>query len=152
MENNKVKVRIYGQEYTISGEREEWTILKVAEYVDSQMREIAKYCVGTQPGALATLAAVNIADEMFQKKDEVEVLFKKVDESKRECDRYMELWEEAKKSFAQYKERANDAKEEVGNAESRIKDLEAKISEFESAYFDLQMENMQLKNKLSKYE
>jgi len=152
MENNKVKVRIYGQEYTVSGERDEETILRIAEYVDQQMREIGKYYQGTQTGALATLAAVNIADEMYQKREELESMKKEISELKEECEHYMNMWEDAKKSFTQYKERANDAKEEAGNKEQRIKDLEAKISEFESAYFDLQMENIQLKNKLTKYE
>ena len=45
MEDNKVKVRIYGQEYTISGERDEETIAKHIIYVlenneDGMMQEI----------------------------------------------------------------------------------------------------------------
>ena len=36
MENNKVKVRIYGQEYTIAGEKDEETIRKIAGHVDER--------------------------------------------------------------------------------------------------------------------
>ena len=43
MEDNKVKVRIYGQEYTISGERDEETIIEIAGYVDNKMREISRF-------------------------------------------------------------------------------------------------------------
>ena len=43
MADNKVKVRIYGQEYTISGERDEQTIIEIAEYVDTKMREISRF-------------------------------------------------------------------------------------------------------------
>ena len=43
MEDNKVKVRIYGQEYTISGERDEETIIEIADYVDGKMREISRF-------------------------------------------------------------------------------------------------------------
>ena len=41
MENmgTKVKVRIYGQDYTIAGDREEETIKEIAAYVDEKMRE-----------------------------------------------------------------------------------------------------------------
>ena len=43
MADNKVKVKIYGQEYTISGERDEQTIIEIAEYVDTKMREISRF-------------------------------------------------------------------------------------------------------------
>lgn len=39
MEDRKVGVRIYGQDYTISGERDEQTIVEIAAYVDAKMRE-----------------------------------------------------------------------------------------------------------------
>ena len=38
MEDNRVKVRIYGQDYIISGERDEETIREIADYVDSSIR------------------------------------------------------------------------------------------------------------------
>ena len=43
MEDNKVTVRIYGQEYTISGERDPETIQEIAAYVDEKMKEISKF-------------------------------------------------------------------------------------------------------------
>ena len=39
MEDNRVKVRIYGQDYIISGERDEETIREIAAFVDSSIRE-----------------------------------------------------------------------------------------------------------------
>lgn len=60
MEDNRVKVRIYGQDYIISGERDEETIREIADYVDSSIREVSKYFSGNVQGSLAVLAAVNI--------------------------------------------------------------------------------------------
>ena len=68
MEDNKVKVRIYGQEYTISGERDEETIIEIAGYVDNKMREISRFFSSSIPGSLAVLASINIADELFESK------------------------------------------------------------------------------------
>ena len=34
MESNKVKVRIYGQEYTIAGEKDEESIKRIASHVN----------------------------------------------------------------------------------------------------------------------
>ena len=42
MEDNRVKVRIYGQDYIISGERDEETIREIAASVDSSIREVRK--------------------------------------------------------------------------------------------------------------
>ena len=70
MEDNKVKVRIYGQEYTISGERDEETIIEIADYVDDKMREISRFFSSNIPGSLAVLASINIADELFSIREE----------------------------------------------------------------------------------
>ena len=50
MEDNRVKVRIYGQDYIISGERDEETIREIADYVDSSIREVSKYFSGNVQG------------------------------------------------------------------------------------------------------
>ncbi|MBQ3520877.1 MAG: cell division protein ZapA, partial [Firmicutes bacterium] len=39
MEHNRVKVKIYGQEYVIAGEMSREDIIKVAAYVDNKMME-----------------------------------------------------------------------------------------------------------------
>ena len=74
MEDNRVKVRIYGQDYIISGERDEETIREIADYVDSSIREVSKYFSGNVQGSLAVLAAVNIADELFETREKIAAL------------------------------------------------------------------------------
>lgn len=152
METTTVKVRIYGQDYTISGERDEETIRAIADYVNEKMREIAKFFSSNQPGSLATLAAVNICDELFDKRDEAAKLKASNDELSTEVKHYIEMWEDAKKSFAQYKDGVSKAGDEVKAAEAKIKELQDKLDEYESAYFDLQMENIQLKSRLGRQE
>ena len=53
MEDRKVGVRIYGQDYTISGERDEQTIVEIAAYVDAKMREIGRFFAGGAQGAFS---------------------------------------------------------------------------------------------------
>ena len=74
MEDRKVGVRIYGQDYTISGERDEQTIVEIAAYVDAKMREIGRFFAGGAQGSLAVLAAVNVADELFEAKEKIAAL------------------------------------------------------------------------------
>ena len=65
METNKVKVKIYGQEYTIAGDMSKEEIIQVAAHVDMKMQEIteAAKAAGAVPGNVAILSAINIASE-----------------------------------------------------------------------------------------
>lgn len=152
MEDRRVGVKIYGQNYTISGERDEKTIIEIASYVDAKMREIAKFFAGGAQGSLAVLAAVNIADEFFDAKAEITALEEKNRQMEKEAEHYMKMWDEAKKSFMQYKEEAAKSDEDRKQSEEKYRKLEEKCSEFESSYFDLQMENVRLKNELEKLQ
>ena len=74
MENNKVKVKIYGQEYVISGAKSREEIIQVAAHVDVRMQEIAEAAKasGIATANLGVLAAVNITSEYFQVMQELE--------------------------------------------------------------------------------
>lgn len=150
MEDSKVKVRIYGQEYTISGERDEETIVEIADYVDGKMREISRFFSSNIPGSLAVLAAINIADELFEAREETQRVKAEKVQLEKDAENYLKMWDEAKKSFAQYKEGANRAGEEKKTLEEKCRQLEERCSEFESSYFDVQMENIRLKDQLDK--
>ncbi|MBQ2095702.1 MAG: cell division protein ZapA, partial [Firmicutes bacterium] len=54
-ERNTVAVKIYGQEYNISGETSREHIMRVADYVDSKMQEIGD-AVNTSNTGVAVLA------------------------------------------------------------------------------------------------
>ena len=76
MESNKVKVKIYGQEYVIAGEKTKEEIIQVAAHVDMKMQEVteAAKAAGVVPSNIAVLSAVNIASEYFQVLEEMEEL------------------------------------------------------------------------------
>ena len=68
MNEQKVKVQIFGNTYNIQGEAQEEYILRLAEYVNEKMEEVSSgLATGNQLQA-AILAALNIADEYFQMK------------------------------------------------------------------------------------
>lgn len=59
-------VQIFGQEYKIRGFEDRSYVEKVAAYVHEKMRELAESSSSLPPERLAVLAALNIADELFQ--------------------------------------------------------------------------------------
>lgn len=67
MDNSKTKVRvnIYGEEYSIVADTDVEYVREVAGYLDRQMREIAEKLSNKSPARVAVLTALNIADELF---------------------------------------------------------------------------------------
>ncbi|MBN1755511.1 cell division protein ZapA [bacterium] len=61
------KVIIHGREYPIRSDEKEEYVLKVANYVDSKMKDISDSSRPfPSPTGIAVLAALNIADELFK--------------------------------------------------------------------------------------
>lgn len=153
MENmgTRVKVRIYGQDYTIAGDRDEETIKAIAACVDEKMREIGRNFATNAQGSLAVLAAINVADELFGAREVIAELTAAKEQMEKDAKHYMDMWDEAKKSFLQYKENAARSSEEKKEAEERYRQLQDKCSDVENSFFDLQMENVKLKQELERY-
>ena len=106
MESNKVKVKIYGQEYVIAGEKTKEEIIKVAAHVDMKMQEVteAAKAAGVVPSNIAVLSAVNIASEYFQVLEEMEELKRMNIQLEKDAQHYVQLWDESKKNYMDYKE------------------------------------------------
>ena len=147
--DNKVTVRINGQEFIISGDKPRDYIMKVADHVDAVMKEIAEVTGSGSNSQMAILAAVNIADEYFSLQNDQSELDQEKEQLKKEIAHYMQLWEEAKKNFLQYKEDSKGSLEQrdklqeklndkaiendsllrsLGEKDKRIEELEAKIN------------------------
>jgi cell division protein ZapA len=69
-----VKVTIFGSEYVIKGEADPVYVSKLAKYVDSKMLELTGGSTSAATVRLAVLAAFNIADELFQVREQLEKL------------------------------------------------------------------------------
>ena len=65
-DGNQIKITIFGQEYSVKAPADPTDIKKIAEYVDSKMREVQSGFSSTQSSnRIAILSAMNITDELF---------------------------------------------------------------------------------------
>ena len=65
-EGNQIKITIFGQEYSVKAPADPTYIKRIAEYVDSKMREVQAGFSSTQSSnRIAILSAMNITDELF---------------------------------------------------------------------------------------
>jgi len=63
---SRIEVKIFGSDYVIAGDPLPEHILEITSFVDSKMKELAGIFPSLSVQKLAVLAAVNIADELFQ--------------------------------------------------------------------------------------
>jgi len=65
-----VRVAIFGEEYPLRGNADTEYMMKVAEYVDRSMRAVSEKAGHLSTAKVAVLAAINIADELFQERSD----------------------------------------------------------------------------------
>jgi cell division protein ZapA len=75
-----LEVEILGQKITISSDAEEGYMLKVADYVDGKMQELAQSPKPVAKANVAMLAALNIADEYHRLKDAHEAVLNRLNQ------------------------------------------------------------------------
>lgn len=64
------RVNIFGREYTIRGAGSPAYIAEIAHYVDLKMRQMTDNATVASTAKVAIFAALNIADELYQKREE----------------------------------------------------------------------------------
>jgi cell division protein ZapA (FtsZ GTPase activity inhibitor) len=132
---SKITVRIYGQDYTITGEKSPEEIQRIARHVDETMHAISEAIGGASVSSLAVLTAVNIADEMYDNKAQFSGFDDEKERLKVDVDHYTQLLEKTKNEFQQYKRDTREA-------------LERK-SLIEEAFNSKQRENEELAKRLA---
>jgi cell division protein ZapA len=78
MAPGQLKVNIFGSEYSLVADGSEEYLKEVAKYVDKKMRNIDKNQSFKASTKLAILAALNIADELFQERANKEKIIKRL--------------------------------------------------------------------------
>jgi cell division protein ZapA len=72
--NEVTRVNIFGREYTIRGAGSPAYISEIAHYVDMKMRQMTDDATMASTAKVAIFAALNIADELYQKREHSEEL------------------------------------------------------------------------------
>lgn len=74
----QVAVNIAGQRYVLRSDGDESAVKELAAYVDARIREIQRATRTADTQALATLAALQIAEELFGERQAQAALKKKI--------------------------------------------------------------------------
>lgn len=123
---NTVTVKINGMEYNLKGKENQEYLLGLAGYVDGKVREIMTKNSKLSSTAVAVLAGLNIADELFKCDKEAADLIKNKDELE---ERHLILEERIKELREEMDKNSNVKDEEINSLRKIIETMEDKISE-----------------------
>lgn len=90
MPTNQLRVNIFGAEYVLKAAENQDEIKKIAEYVDKKMKEIDKSQEISSNLKIAILAALNIAEELFQNQKYQERLIDQVNHESKKLNRSLQ--------------------------------------------------------------
>jgi cell division protein ZapA len=155
----RVRVKIYGQEHIIAGDKTREQIERIAEYVDERMKQVSNGLPSGSIADLAALAAVNIADELFSQEERMSEFRARNEQLESDTQHYIQLWEEAKKSFLQYKDESQKAWDEKAVLQTSYNGVTAEaealmkeVKELKSRLLSMEQKNESLNVKLSAHE
>jgi cell division protein ZapA len=66
MMTKTIEVEVFGHRFSLQGEGDEAYFHELADYVDRQMRTLAKQAKTSTPTKLAILVAINVTDQLFR--------------------------------------------------------------------------------------
>ena len=90
MPTNQVRVNIFGAEYVLKSDNNENYIIEIAKYVDQKMREIDRSQSINSNLKIAILAALNIAEDLFQDRQYRDRLLDQINEESRKLNRSLQ--------------------------------------------------------------
>ncbi len=170
MEKKKIDVQIDGRTFTVVGSNSEIYVRELAEYVDSKIKNLTNKNDRLSQTMAATLAALNIADELKTKESELNEL---KDEAKEPLEKYENVisdWEksqdeikELKSKCAEYKDELLKSKMDSENSEKNIEkyvhalelkekelsDSQKMIKSLQDKIFENQIELIEVKKELT---
>lgn len=89
MDGKSIKVKIFGSEYPLRGESEEFT-KKVAVHVDEMINSIHEKIPDQPPLTIAVLSALNITEDLLKERDRSSSLVSYVENEARKISHYLD--------------------------------------------------------------
>jgi cell division protein ZapA len=122
-EKSKVAVEIMGHQYTMVGEEPEEYLHSIAVHVDKKMKELNKKSSIMNNAMLAVLTALNIADDYFKLKRELEIALKEANKPEKELEDARYRMRKAGEEIAGYKAEINNLKQQLSNSQEEASNI-----------------------------
>lgn len=146
-EMNTVTVIVYGQEYTLTGKMAREYVMKIADHVDTKMKEVGEG--SNRPlSSVAVLAAMLIADEYYKLRDNLSEAHARNAQLDANAKNYEKMWEDVKVNFAQYKEEMSSLSTLKDNLQLYAKEKESQAAGLAAELSQEKRYNDELRNRV----
>ncbi len=120
MEKNlRTKIRLLGIDYSVICDDSEERMQKIGFFVDKHFNEVKLRNSKLSTQMIATLSAVNIADEYFKQKEENELLVAKTSEYIKRCEKHERETKELQNKIDEQANEIQRLKIEIAKLEMR---------------------------------
>lgn len=144
-EKKKINVVIDGRNFTVVGDEDEEYIQGLAKYVDKNIKRLSNKNSFLSQTMAATLAALNITDELYKTRAQLDDLEKRTKEP-------LENYEDVKISLEKANEEIKILKRESGEYRDKILSLNGENSKLEKEIKDYIESNKKIEEKLKDAE
>lgn len=142
---NRVTIEIMGQQYTVLGRETEEYLHSIALYVDKKIKELNNKGYAMNNVMLAVLTALNIADELFKAKQDLEIAQKQAAKPGRELEDVRYRLRKAKEETVGFKTDIENLKQQLGNSQEEA-------SNIYSEWLKAQRESKEAKDRIERLE
>ena len=146
----KVTININGMNYNLTGEKDEKYLLGVANYVDARIKEILSKKENLSTTAATVLAAVNIADELYECDLELDKAIKEKNNIDNENTLLKQKLDEINIQLENAQKEKLNVKDTFGKREGelnkRYENVEVTFNSLNNQIKELKTENDKLKN------
>ena len=171
-EKNRTDVIIDGRKFKVVGDGDEEYILRLAKYVDKNIKDLSNKNNFLSQTMSATLAALNITDELFKAKIELENLDKEskepleqyanvktqlkssneeINKKESECEAYKDTILSLNREKSKLEKALRDCIRVNSEMEEKVKSSEITIKSLEDKNFQNQIEIVEIKKELFEY-
>lgn len=130
-ERKKINVVIDGRDFTVVGAGEEGYVKELARYVDNKIQELSSKNDKLCQTMSATLAALNIADELHTSNRKLSELESQSREPIEKYDDVTEKYEKAIKEVEVLKKQCEDYKDKFLRSKLESDDIEESVTKYE---------------------
>lgn len=143
---NKVCIKINGHEYNMCGSETKEHMLKIGSFVDEKMQEVIKSNHRLSTAMAAVLTSLNIANELFKKKDELDSIASRIKVPLEEIEAAHTVVEKMGKSLDEKQQTIDRLETEISSYDEKLKQYQMEVQQLEQVKQQL-LDQMQEKEK-----
>ena len=117
--NSKTTIRLLGIDYPVIYDDSEERMQRIGFYVDKHFNEVKLRNSKLSTTMIATLSAINIADDYFKQKEENDLIISKLNEYSKRCDKHEKETKELQDKIDEQANEIQRLKIEIAKLEMR---------------------------------